>query len=105
MLACSLVAVCGAICTYTLIPQYGVEQLQDEDTYIELEHDCVKPDAEMREFMQAVRQARQFEMVQIVDYQSCVGESDWDMSEQDRPEQEDRQDRQDRQEQGEGLSF
>ena len=77
MLACSVIALLGALCTYYFIPTYGIDELEVEDTYITLDYDCVKPNAETLEFIQSVQQARQFEMVQIIDYNSCVVEPDF----------------------------
>ena len=76
MLACAAVAFLGSLSTYVLTPRYGAEQLEDENGYVPLEPLCLQPDADAAEYLHALQRARSFEMVQVIDYQSCLPEPD-----------------------------
>lgn len=43
MRICALVAGLGVAVTYFFTPRYDSEDLRDEDTYIKLEHECLRP--------------------------------------------------------------
>ncbi len=46
MYLCSVIAALGAIITYFFIPTYDSYDLNDDDTYISLDYDCLKPVSE-----------------------------------------------------------
>jgi len=76
MLACSVVAALGALCTLLFTPRYGAADLEDENGYIPLEHECLRPSEDEMAYLQALRDARSFKMVEVIDYQTYLPEPD-----------------------------
>lgn len=76
MLACSVVAALGLLCTYYFIPRYNAADLEDENGYIAQEQECLRPTSQDMTYLQALRDARSFQMVEVIDYQACLPETD-----------------------------
>ena len=76
MLVCSIVAICGSITTILFTPKYDSHHLEDENTYISLEHSCLLPAPE--DIMAIRNKNKEYEMIQVVD-SSC----DYFMQEED----------------------
>jgi len=76
MLACSVVAALGAVCTHLFTPRYDAVDLEDENGYIAQEHECLRPTADEMAYLHALRDARSFQMVEVIDYQTCLPEPD-----------------------------
>jgi len=76
MLACSVVAALGLLCTYYFIPRYNAADLEDENGYIAQEQECLRPTSQEMVYLQALRDARSLQMVEVVDYQACLPETD-----------------------------
>jgi hypothetical protein len=69
MFICSIIAVLGAVVTHLFIPRYDGSDLEIEDNYLLLEHNCLIPSAEDLELLRLGREARAapYTMLEIID--------------------------------------
>ncbi len=69
MFICSFIAVLGAVVTHLFIPRYDGSDLETEDNYLLLEHNCLIPSAEDLELLRLGREARAapYTMLEIID--------------------------------------
>lgn len=49
-----LLSIPGAVSTYYFIPTYSARDLEDPDAYLALDHDCMRPSAELVMYMEQV---------------------------------------------------